>query len=716
MKKSIFTLLLASLFFMHCSKKNTDVVTKSTEVAKEAVKDMSEAWRSQVPTPAPARPIEIGQAQTIQLDNGLTVIVVENHKLPRVSYQLSLKDKIVSEGSKAGYVSIAGDLMSRGTTNRTKAEIDEEVDFIGGSLSTFSSGIYASSLKKHSAKMLDVMTDVLYNPAFKKEEFEKLKTRVLSGLASSKANADAISNNVTAAVNYGKNHPYGEVTTESTIANISTADCKQYYDTYFRPNNAYLIVVGDITPQEAEMQAKKYFGSWKKGVVKKNTFTVPSAPQKRKVAIANKDGAVQSVIKVSYPIQLKPGSDDAIKASVMNSILGGGIFSGRLMQNLREDKAFTYGARSTMSTDELVGEFKAYASVRNMVTDSSVHEFLYEMERLRNEPVSAEDLAIVKNSMSGSFARSLESPQTIARFALNTIKYGLPADYYNTYLQRLDAVTIEDVQAMAKKYIRPENANIIIVGAADEISEKLKKYDADGKIDYYDSFGNKVERSVKLVKLGITGKEVVEKYLNAIGGEKLKTVKDMYMKSTMDAMGQKMETEIFKSAPNKYAMKMSMGGNVMQEQKYDGMKGYTGGMGGSEIITEGEAFEGMKEQAMMFPAMGYLKDGYKLDVKGTEKVNDEESYKLQVTKPDGKKQMVYIGKESNLIHKITMAREGQDGTMMEIVTEMAEYKEVDGIKLPQIIKIIGAAPFPLEMKVVETKINSGIPPATYMIK
>ena len=136
----------------------------------------------------------------------------------------------------------------------------------------------------------------------------------------------------------------------------------------------------------------------------------------------------------------------------------------------------------------MIGNFNAGASVRNAVTDSSVHEILFEMDRLTKEPVSADDLQLVKNSMAGSFARSFESPQTIARFARNTYKFDLPADYYETYLQRLDVVSIADVLEMAKKYIRPENANIVVAGSKDEVSANLARFDADGVIDFYDAF------------------------------------------------------------------------------------------------------------------------------------------------------------------------------------------------------------------------------------
>lgn len=716
MTRSIIALLFLALAFSQCSKKTVDSGMDTAKKMEKKVENNIHAWRSQAPSPAPAKSIELGKAATFDLANGLKVIVVENHKLPRVSYQLSLKTNAILEGDQAGYSSIAGDLLSTGTKTRSKADIDEAIDYIGGRFSTNAFSMYASSLTKHSDALLDVVSDVLYNPAFKQEEFDKIKKQNESGIADATTNPQRISSTVASAVNYGKNHPYGEVVTQASLDKITLQKCKEFYNSYYKPNNAYLVIVGDITPAAAKMQAEKYFGAWKKGEVPNPTFNKVMAPSERKVAVANKDGAVQSVIRVTYPIDLKPGDDDEIAASVMNSILGGGVFSGRLMQNLREDKAYTYGARSSLRSDSEVGVFTASASVRNEVTDSSVHEFLYELERLRDEPVDQADLDLTLSSMTGSFARSLESPQTIARFARNTIKYGLPDDYYSKYLQKLNAVTVADVQRVAKKYLRPDNANIVVVGSADDIAPSLKKFDANGVIDFYDAFGNKVERKMTPVNLGVSGEQIVKDYVKALGGDKLKSVKNMYTKYSMNAMGQSITTEMYQSAPNKMAMITSMAGNVMSEQKYDGMKGYVGGMGGSQIITEGESLDDLKSQAKMFPALEMLEKGYKIDIKGEETINDMEMYKLQVTDDKGEKSIQYYGKADKLLHKISVNKEGQQGQMMQIETVLDDYKSVDGIMVPYLMSITGAAPFPMDMKVEEVKINGEIPASTYMIK
>jgi len=234
------------------------------------------------------------------------------------------------------------------------------------------------------------------------------------------------------------------------VQNIDRASVIGFYQTYFKPNIAYMAIVGDINRKEAQKLIKKYFGNWERGEVPKNIFKVPEAPSKTLVAMVDRPQSVQSIINVSYPVNLKPGSEDAIKARVMNTILGGG-FSSNLMQNLREDHGFTYGARSSLSGDKLIGNFNASASVRNEVTDSSVVEFLYELNRIRTENVSEEQLKSIKNYITGGFARSLENPQTIANFAINIERYNLPKDYYANYLMNIEAVSVADVKEMAQK-------------------------------------------------------------------------------------------------------------------------------------------------------------------------------------------------------------------------------------------------------------------------
>ncbi|WP_018616288.1 M16 family metallopeptidase [Segetibacter koreensis] len=444
--------------------------------------------RSKPPKPSPAPEVKIGEPSTFTLQNGLKVFVVENDKLPRVSASLTIDLDGIIEGNKAGLTSMAGELLRRGTTTMNKEKLDEEIDFLGASIRTAPTSVYAASLKKNFSKVISLMSDIVLRPSLPSAELEKIRRQELSNLQAEKDDPEAISENVVNRLTYGKDHPYGDITTEKTINNVKLQDIKNYFSTYWKPNIAYLVFVGDITPAQAKVLAEKNFGSWQKGVVPKATYKEPQPPAKTYIGIVDRPASVQSLITFITPIPLKPGSPEAIPSSVMNSILGGGA-TGRLFNNLREKHGFTYGAYSSIKSDRLIGAFTATASVRNEKTDSAVGEFLSEFKKIRTEPLNDTEVVNMKNYISGSFARSLENPATIANFALNIARYHLPQNYYQEYLKNIAAVSSSNIHAMANKYILPEHMIIVIVGNAKEIAKGLDKY---GEVKYFDIYGNPV--------------------------------------------------------------------------------------------------------------------------------------------------------------------------------------------------------------------------------
>jgi len=414
---------------------------------------------------------------------------------------------------------------------------------------------------------------------------------------------------------------------------------------------AYLVVVGDITPELAFEAAKKYFGDWSDGPVSPHKFPAPKAPQGNVVAFVPMPGAVQSVIDVTYPIDLRPGSMDAIHASVLNNILGGSGFQTRLMQNLREDKAYTYGAYSSISPDDVTGSFSAGASVRNEVTDSSIVQILFEMNNLVNEAVDDTTLQMVKNIMTGSFARSLERPQTVANFALNIEKYKLPKDYYETYLQKLNAVTVADVQNTAKKFLRPENAYITVVGNKD-IAPTLKPFSASGKIDMYQPNGS-VYVDLKPVPQGVTTATVLQKYIDAIGGEKnIKKVKSFESKGKMDLgeMSMEMNMKVKTGMPGKMAMTVNVMGMEALKQVYDGSTLAMYQMGQKQPDDESQELN-TKMSTDLLAEIHYDQYGVKAELKGIEELNDKEYYVIELALPGESSSTEYYDCTTGLKYK-----------------------------------------------------------------
>lgn len=713
--KKIFYLLIVAIFISQCTPETIDnTSTGDMGGIKIGSSPDLKLDRSKMPKPGPAPKIQMGTYESFTLDNGLECIVVKNNKLPRVSFQYTLNIDPIMEKDKAGMQDMAGQMLSRGTKNRSKEKIDEEVDFIGATLNTYSTGIYASSLTKHSDKILELMADVLLNPTFPEEELEKVRTQTLSGLASAKNDPSAISGNVANVLRYGKTHPYGEIATEETVKNITPEDLKSYYYGNFNPNNGYLIIVGDIDAKAAKAKIQKYFDEWEKGETTKKTYNMPTAPEETSVAMVDRPGAVQSVITITYPVDLKPGDDDRIAASVANGILGGSGFSGRLMQNLREDKGFTYGARSSLSYDPLVGVFTASAQVRNEVTDSAIAEFIYEIDRMSTEKVSQEDLQKIKNIMAGSFARSLERPQTVANFALNIARYNLPADYYEKYLERLAAVTTEDVMRVSKKYLNSMNANILVVGDKDVVGEKIAKFDQDGGVTYYDNYGDPVEAPQKM-STDTKVEDVINNYIKAIGGKAaLDKVENIKTDLTLSASGQSFDATILqKKSPNKFKLTLSMMGQAFQQQIYDGTNGAMIQQG-QTMKLEGKQLDGLKEQAIMFPELDYLNGDYELELKGIEQIDGNDAYKLTVIAPSGNKVTEYYNVESGLKIRSIGVLESPQGNITQ-TTDYSEYKDAGGILMPHVMQQ-SMGPQNIKMTIKDVKVNGGIDDAAFEIK
>lgn len=670
--------------------------------------------RSKRPEPGPAPEITLGETESFTLDNGMKVFVVENHKLPLVTYSIQLDIFPELEGNMAGYSEFISELMTAGTKTRSKDELNKEIDFIGARLSASASSMYGKSLKKHQEKLLELMSDIAKNADFKEEEVEKIRTRMISGLQAAKNEPDQMLDNVASVVNFGKDHPYGEVATEETVNNVTLAKCKEYYTTYYRPNVAYMAVVGDVTAKEVKPLIEKYFGNWQKATVPVATYKKVSAPTTTNVHFVPRDASVQSVINVTYPIDLEPGHPDVVKAKVANAILGGGS-TGRLFLNLREEHAWTYGSYSSISQDDIKGQFTAYAKCRNEVSDSSVAEIIKEMHRMNTEKVTQEDLDRQISYMSGGFAIGLENPQTVAQYAINIERYNMPKDYYRNYLRNLSAVNVADVQSISQKYIRPEQANIVVVGSLEDVAKTLEQFDADDKMEYYDNYGNKISPAKKeAAPEGITAAQVMNSYIKAIGGEdNIKAIKDIkvVMNGKMNMGGQEIELKLveMKKAPLKYSQSVEIPamGMVAQKQVFNGTSGYLEAQG-QKMPLEGDQLAEVKSQADIYADLHPEKYGIERTVSGMDKVEGEEVYVLDVVKANGSKSKEYYSKNTGYLVKSVTTQETPQGAMTA-TTKYGDYKEVPGTGywLPHSVTIENG-PQVIPATVESVAINQGI--------
>ena len=667
--------------------------------------------RSVMPKPGPAPEINLTDPESFQLNNGLKVMVVENHKLPRVSIQLTIDNPPILEGDKAGVSSLTGSLLGNGSTNIPKDEFNEEIDFLGARLSFGSQGAYAQSLSKYFPRMMELMADAAINPNFTQEEFEKEKNLLITGLKTEEKDVSAIAGRVQRALAYGKDHPYGEFTTEETVNNVTLTDVQEFYRDYFVPANAYLIVVGDVSLDSVKELTETYFTPWTKAVPPSIGYSNPSNVPNTQINFVDMPNAVQSEIAVQNIVELKMKDDDYIPALVANQILGGGG-EGRLFLNLREDKGYTYGSYSSINDDKYAASrFRATAQVRNTVTDSSVVELLKEINRINTEPVSAKELANTKAKYAGRFIMALEDPQTIARYALNIETEDLPKDFYKTYLERLDKVTITDVQNAAQKYFNADNARVVVVGKGSEILENLRNVEYKGKklpVLYYTKTAERTDAPnyEAAVPEGLTADAVIEKYIEAIGGKgKLEDVESYSMTAEAEMQGMKLNLEMKKTDKDQFMQDVKMMGNSVSKQVLDGDKGYMVNQGQRKDLSE-EEISKIKEESAPFPELNYLSAGG-ISLEGTEMVGEKNAYKIKVT--DGK--TAFYDTETGLKLQEVNVLEAQ-GQKVQSTTAYEDYKEVSGILFPfKLIQTVGPQSF--EFIISEIKVNDGVTPADF---
>ncbi|MEG1590079.1 insulinase family protein [Chryseobacterium sp.] len=646
-----------------------------------------------MPKPGPTPTINIAKPKTFQLKNGMTVMVVENNKLPRVNVSLSMDRQPYSEGNVTGVSEIMADQLGNGTTTLSKDAFNKRVDFLGANLNFSSAGASSNSLSKYFPEVLGLMSDAIINPKFSADEITKSKERAVEGLKSSEKSADAIASRVSNALAYGKNTSRGEFETEESINKIQLADVQNIYKKYYAPDNAYLVIVGDVKFDQVKPMVEKAFNNWKKADTKFPALEPASNVAKTEINVVDVPSAVQSVVSVGNLNTLKMKDANYFPATIANYILGGGG-EARLFMNLREKNAFTYGAYSSLTASKYSPSFSAEASVRNEVTDKAVKEFMNELNAIST--VKPEELANAKAKLKGSFIMALEQPATIARFAVNQKVQDLPADFYTNYLKSIDKVTAADVSNAVKATILPNQSRIFIAGKASDISEGLEKLGYPVK--YFDANANPVAKpTVQKVDASVTVASVVDKYINAIGGKaNLAKVNSYTMTSSTSMQGQTIDIKTTKAQGGKELQVVSAGGMTLQKQVFDGKTGYSEQMGQKVEMTKEEIADNLKNTEL-FEELAFAKSAdYKLA--GIEKINGEDSYAIKA----GDKAYYYSVKTGLKTGETeTVSAQGQTFT---VPTTFADYKDVSGVKMPYTITV-NQMGMDMVMKVKSYEIN-----------
>lgn len=661
--------------------------------------------RSVMPEPGPSPEINLTEPQEFELLNGLKVMVVENSKLPRVSIQLTIDNPPILEGEKAGVSALTASLLGNGSKNISKDDFNEEVDFLGANISFGSQSAFARGLSKYFPRLIELMADAAINPNFTQEEFDKEKDKLLTGLKAQEKDVSSMANRVKTALAYGTDHPFGEFVTEESVNKVTLQDVMAFYREYFVPANAYLVVIGDVEYDEVKKLVETHFTPWTKASPPSFVFSEPSNVQYTQINFVDMPNAVQSEISVQNLVDLKMKDPDYLHALMANRILGGGA-QARLFLNLREDKAYTYGAYSGIGDNKYVPSlFDAGASVRNMVTDSAVVEILKEIDRIILEPVTEEELDNAKAKYVGNFVMALEQPQTIARYALNIETEELPDDFYKTYLERINAITADDVQKAAEKYFTSSNSRVVVVGKGSEVIENLEKVTFNGKavpVKYFDTKAIATEKPDYKADLpeGITVQSIIDAYFNAIGGkDEIENISSLKLVYEGEMGGAKVKTEE-KRLADKYAQTTYMNDAPMAGVVAKGDEMYMK-QGGNKMPLPEEMKTDMQQVMGIFPEQRFgVTDKAKLV--GIEDVDGTKAFKIEVSGETIQASFFYDVESGLKIKETSVINMGGQSQNQE--TLFSDYEEVDGILFPG-KRVSTFGPQQLESSLLEAVIN-----------
>ena len=451
-----------------------------------------EPWRNQVPRAGQARPLQLATPASAKLANGLTLILSERRGLPIVAANLVLRTgSDANPLDKPGMANFVAAMLDEGTAKRNALQIADDVARLGASLGTSSSmdatTISARSLTKNFPATLEILSDVVLNPSFPAEEIERQRASRLAGLVQQRDNPAQVAAQVTAAALYGPKHPYGysEVGTEASVKALSKDDMAAFWKQNFVPNNAALVVAGDISMDELRMLAEKSFGGWQAGTPAQPALGAPTTTT-AKVVVVDKPGSPQTQVRVAS-IGAARSSPDFRPMQVMNLALGG-LFSSRINMNLREQHGYTYGASSQFAFRRAPGPFQVASGVRTDVTGPAVTEIFKEVRGMVERPVSEEELKKAKDSMSNSLPGAFESSANAVSNFSNVFIYDLGLDYYTRYAEQVNAVTAEQTLAAARKYLVPGSMIVVAVGDKAKIEPQLKKLNL-GAIETRDTEG-----------------------------------------------------------------------------------------------------------------------------------------------------------------------------------------------------------------------------------
>ena len=749
--------------FAKAAAVKTGCATAAIVLAAAAAFAQTRQWPSERPPgPLAAREIKFPPYELQTLPNGLQVVAVLHHEQPVVNMRLLIRAGAASDPkNKLGIAHMAASLLDQGTKAKSASELNDEIDFLGGAMGagagTDLTFVNIVVMKDSFEKGMRMLSDMARDPGFAQAEIERQRQQTLSGLRVSLEDPEYVANSVFDRLVYGF-HPYGlpETGTPETVGSITRDDLVAYHQKFFAPNNAILAIVGDVTAEEAFNTAKKVFADWEKRDLSAQKYIDPPDPTRR-VIVINKPDAVQTEVRVGH-LGIPRKHRDYMAVNLAIRILGG-EGSNRLHQVLRTQRGLTYGAQANMDTLKETGDFQAETNTRSEATGEVLRLIVDEFWRLQRERVSEYELADAKAYLTGSFPLTIETPESIAMQVVNVLFYGLPLEELQTFRERVNAVTVDDIQRVAREYLRPDRLSVVLVGNASAFGSQLKGVgfgtyetvelgdldltaanfkrgaaraavggpDAAGADQRVGPGGHRGpplryvddnQQSTIAPQEGEKAKTLLDQAIAAKGGlEKLRGIKTIVAAQTMknpDAEGRVTETTSYIQYPDRFRIETKVP-DGMVVQAYDGTEAWTREPRSTRprILPEQlarNARDSLRRDTLLL--LLAAKDG-KLTPRILPDVKDASGrvdHALEVSGPDLNPVVLYIDPGTSLVRKQVFAGEGPGRPLIE--EQFSDYRPVDGIQLAfTASRKVG--PQTVERRASSIKINPPIDPTLF---
>lgn len=679
------------------------------------------------PPPTAPRPFEFPKHVAKKLSNGLTVFVIEDHRLPLVSYTLELLAGGSSQSpDKAGLATMTATMLREGTATRTSQQISKLVDNAGGSLGASAdddvTSITASFMKSYADLGMDLLSDVAIHPKFADEELTRQRQQALSGLQVQYNDPEYLAPLSSARAILGT-HPYaypGDGTPE-TLKNLKREEMAAYHKRFFAPSNAYLAIAGDLTPDEAFAKAEKYFGKWSNEFAPPAPLPAPPAPA-ASVLVVDKPSAVQTQIVVGH-VGVPRNHPDYLALQVANQIFGGS-FNSRLNMKLRANEGLTYGARSSLEANRQAGMFVVSTFTRTEKTADALKMIFDLLKEWRANPATLQELNEAKGFLIGSFGVNLETAGAVAGRVLTSAVYGLPADYWTSYRDKVQAMTLEQIKSAVERHILPDRMTVTTVGNAKGFTPALAAFGAPRVISGDDldliapDMVRKKEAVVATAETAARAKQIVDAAAAAHGGRAaLLGIKDLTSKGPMklvtpqgEMSAETMEEVLY---PNHYKLTLAIG--AMQiVQATDGEAGWMA-QGTMSRALPAEMGKAMALGAPAAAGVGLL---------ATILAGKAEAIALPSVEWNGKKfdavawksgddgAKILFDPETHRIARISMRMPSMQGPQ-DTDTDLGDYRDVSGVQLPFLETVYQSGQKAGERTITERKINSGLNPEIF---